>query len=394
MNDSAGNNRFAPLPRLSDLVGQNTIRQRLAAAVKTAQSGAASVPHILFDGPAGLGKRTFAETIARELEGGWTEVSGAELKQIKDVIPCLSNAANNSVIFIDGIDRLPSNAVAEYLASAMRDFSIPVTYGEGGKERTINFNLKRFTLIGTALETDRVNPLLLERFGIRGHFGYYTHGELSVLIRRAAAGLKVTIDDNAVSEIARRSGGMPGRAADLTRAVRDYAETRNEERISLRHFDDPLYEEAVSFIIAQRRASTSLLQRKFAIGYGRAAKIMDEMESQGIISAKGTNDVKPRDVLISLEQWNKMNAGGPDKKNDPLYKNAVNLVLSTGKASVTLLQRCLDIEYGHAVKLLEQMKTEGVVWSESWTETVTRYYVLGRGEHGDGQRGSDTGPGK
>ncbi|MBQ3387980.1 MAG: DNA translocase FtsK [Thermoguttaceae bacterium] len=77
----------------------------------------------------------------------------------------------------------------------------------------------------------------------------------------------------------------------------------------LRHFDDPLYEEAVSFIVTQRRASTSLLQRKFSIGYGRAAKIMDEMESQGIISAKGTNDAKPRDVLISLEQWNQMNAG-------------------------------------------------------------------------------------
>ena len=35
----------------------------------------------------------------------------------------------------------------------------------------------------------------------------------------------------------------------------------------LRHFDDPLYEEAVSFIVTQRRASTSLLQRKFSIGY-------------------------------------------------------------------------------------------------------------------------------
>ena len=80
--------------------------------------------------------------------------------------------------------------------------------------------------------------------------------------------------------------------------------------VGLRHFEDALYEEAVTFIVTQRRGSTSLLQRKFSIGYGRAAKIIDEMERQGILGPKGNNDSKPREVLITPEEWEKMKSGG------------------------------------------------------------------------------------
>ncbi|MBR5416283.1 MAG: AAA family ATPase [Thermoguttaceae bacterium] len=204
-----------PLPSLSELTGQDDIRRRLTAAVKAAQSGTARVPHILFDGPPGLGKRTFARSLALELEGEWAATSGAELKQIKDVIPYLTNAAKDSVLFVDGIDRIPSAAAAEYLASAVRDFTAPITFGEGEKERLINVPLRKFTLVGTAAEPGRVNPLILDQFGIRGHFDFYTPEELSVIIRRAAAHLKFSIDDAAVSDIARRSGGRSCQAFDL-----------------------------------------------------------------------------------------------------------------------------------------------------------------------------------
>ena len=89
-------------------------------------------------------------------------------------------------------------------------------------------------------------------------------------------------------------------------------------------------------------------------------------------------------------------AAGPDEDNDPRYKDAVNLVLSKGIASTSLLQWHLHIGYGHSVRLLERMTAEGIVASESEsrTETVTRYYVRGGGERQDGQRGNDTTPGK
>jgi len=65
---------------------------------------------------------------------------------------------------------------------------------------------------------------------------------------------------------------------------------------------DELFEAAVEAVISADKASTSYLQRRLSVGYNRAAKLMDQLESAGIIShAEG---VKPRTVLItSLEQW-------------------------------------------------------------------------------------------
>ena len=65
--------------------------------------------------------------------------------------------------------------------------------------------------------------------------------------------------------------------------------------------EDELFLEACQFVVEQGGASTSSVQRKFRIGYNRAARLIEEMQSQGIISeARGT---KPRDVLISEDEF-------------------------------------------------------------------------------------------
>ncbi|MGH0972856.1 DNA translocase FtsK [Bacillus paranthracis] len=65
--------------------------------------------------------------------------------------------------------------------------------------------------------------------------------------------------------------------------------------------EDELFLDACQFVVEQGGASTSSVQRKFRIGYNRAARLIEEMESQGIISeARGT---KPRDVLISEDEF-------------------------------------------------------------------------------------------
>ncbi|MGG3424027.1 DNA translocase FtsK [Heyndrickxia faecalis] len=68
--------------------------------------------------------------------------------------------------------------------------------------------------------------------------------------------------------------------------------------------EDELFPDACEFVIHQGGASTSLLQRNFRIGYNRAARLIDMMEQQGIISgAKGS---KPRDVLITKSEFMQM----------------------------------------------------------------------------------------
>ena len=60
---------------------------------------------------------------------------------------------------------------------------------------------------------------------------------------------------------------------------------------------DDKFKDAVRVVVERRKASTSMLQTRLGIGYQRAARIIEEMEERGIISA--ANGSKPRDVLIS-----------------------------------------------------------------------------------------------
>jgi S-DNA-T family DNA segregation ATPase FtsK/SpoIIIE len=64
--------------------------------------------------------------------------------------------------------------------------------------------------------------------------------------------------------------------------------------------EDGVFEDAVRLVVTTRRASTSMLQRKFSIGYTRAARLIDMMEERGIVSA--LDGAKPREVLASREQ--------------------------------------------------------------------------------------------
>jgi S-DNA-T family DNA segregation ATPase FtsK/SpoIIIE len=63
---------------------------------------------------------------------------------------------------------------------------------------------------------------------------------------------------------------------------------------------DPQFKEAATACVQNQGGSTSLLQRKLGIGYGRAARIMDQLEEAGILGP--ANGSKPRDVRVGIEQ--------------------------------------------------------------------------------------------
>ncbi len=67
-------------------------------------------------------------------------------------------------------------------------------------------------------------------------------------------------------------------------------------------YDDEIYNDVVEFVITSGKASSSLLQRRFKIGYNRAARIIDLLEERGIIGPQ--NGSKPREVLVKLENQN------------------------------------------------------------------------------------------
>jgi S-DNA-T family DNA segregation ATPase FtsK/SpoIIIE len=74
----------------------------------------------------------------------------------------------------------------------------------------------------------------------------------------------------------------------------------NEDTAVMSASDDPLYDEIKDYVIDVQKASTSLLQRRFGIGYNRAARMIDVLEEKGIIGpAQGS---KPRDVYIKKDK--------------------------------------------------------------------------------------------
>ena len=64
-------------------------------------------------------------------------------------------------------------------------------------------------------------------------------------------------------------------------------------------YDDPLYNEVVDFVIKSGKTSASLLQRKYRLGYNRAARMIDLLEERGIVGPP--NGSKPREVLVKYE---------------------------------------------------------------------------------------------
>ena len=75
-----------------------------------------------------------------------------------------------------------------------------------------------------------------------------------------------------------------------------------DDYVSADEYDDPIYNEVVDFAVQTGKISASLIQRKFRLGYNRAARIIDLLEERGIIGPP--NGSKPREVLVKLESQN------------------------------------------------------------------------------------------
>jgi Holliday junction DNA helicase RuvB len=217
--------------RMQDMVGQREVFARLEIAVDATRKRGGTLGHILFDGPPGLGKTTFATCIPRDMGVAVQIASGAALAAPKDLVPYLTNAEENSVLFIDEIHRLPK-AVEEFLYPAMEDFRIDIILGEGVNARTINMALRPFTLIGATTRAGLLSAPLRDRFQIREHLDFYTVEELTEIVVRNAKKLKTEISLDAAREVASRSRGTPRLANNRLRWVRDYVTSKADGRIT------------------------------------------------------------------------------------------------------------------------------------------------------------------
>lgn len=213
--------------RLSECVGQETVREQLRIALDAARKRGEPLDHVLLDGPPGLGKTTLAHVIANEMDATVRVTSGPAIARQGDLMMMLTQMDTGDVVFIDEIHRL-AKVVEEFLYPALEDFRVDYTTESGIGGRTVNFSLKRFTLVGATTRAGLLSAALRDRFGLLFHLDYYAESELVRIVERNAELLKVQADLPALERLASRSRGTPRIANRLLRRVRDYAEVRGD----------------------------------------------------------------------------------------------------------------------------------------------------------------------
>lgn len=217
--------------RLDECVGQCGVKEKLLIAMEAAKKRGEPLEHILFYGPPGLGKTTLANVIANEMGTSLRVTSGPALTKQGDLMGVLSNINTGDVLFIDEIHRL-SAPVEEFIYPAMEDFKVDFTVDSGLHAKTINFPLKRFTLIGATTRAGLLSAPLRGRFGMLFHLEFYNAGELTEILGRSARLLELDCVDGSLDLIADRSRGTPRVANRLLKRVRDYAQVKGSGKLN------------------------------------------------------------------------------------------------------------------------------------------------------------------
>ena len=216
--------------KLSEVTGQDQVRENLAILLSAAQKRGEPLDHILFYGPPGLGKTTLAHVMANEMGVNIKITAGPAIEKTGDLAAILSNLHEGDILFIDEIHRL-GRAIEEILYPAMEDCVLDIMVGKGPTARSIRLKLPRFTVIGATTRLSLLSSPLRARFGAVYRLNYYDLPAMEQIIARAAQLINTPYSPDGIREIAIRSRGTPRIGLRLLRRVRDFALVRGNGSI-------------------------------------------------------------------------------------------------------------------------------------------------------------------
>jgi Holliday junction DNA helicase RuvB len=212
-----------------EYIGQNHIKKNLSVLIGAAKERGHNPEHVLFYGPAGLGKTSLAHVIAREVGANIKITSGPSIERVGDLAAILTNLQPGDMLFIDEIHRL-NKTIEEVLYPVMETGKLDIMIGKGPSARTVQLDLPPFTLLGATTRFGMLSAPLRSRFsGGAFRLEFYTPEEIGTIINRSASILKINLPEHATKSIADKSRQTPRIANYLLRRVRDYAQMNGKD---------------------------------------------------------------------------------------------------------------------------------------------------------------------
>lgn len=213
--------------KFDEIIGQDKAKMACQIMIQSAKKRKDALPHILFSGPAGTGKTTFATVVANEFGTKLHLLNGGGIKNLNTLLKTVTMINPHDIVFIDEIHRLPMS-VCESMYTVVEDFR----YDHSDGDKIYNVDVPKFTLIGATTLLGHIPKPLRARFKHIQEFEDYSLDELSSLVHRIASKYSFKLSDKVAETIAKTCKGNPRQIVSRTEWIRDYMVAKSAKTMS------------------------------------------------------------------------------------------------------------------------------------------------------------------
>jgi len=217
MSDASTNPRPGSF---SEFHGQTPVVTHLEIAVRSAKAQGKPLGHVLFVGPAGLGKTTLAGVTAAAMGVPFTVINCTSVEKITDLLPVLTTRKAGEVLFLDEVHRLIP-AARDYLLTVMEDNYINVVIGEGIAKNIVRVDLPAFTIIAATTRLGVLDGPLRTRFQHTLRLEPYSDAEMAEVLHWIAEQHRVTLDSGGAQFLIPACHGVARLGVNMVRACMD-----------------------------------------------------------------------------------------------------------------------------------------------------------------------------